>query len=104
MRWTPNRCIHCTAAGARTTKTREHAGYRRAKAVTIVGSSRERDQNREVSEAQRYAESVEGRDELRPGPGLTGTGGDGDLPWRFVPAGTGTTQASRNPFLPLVPK
>ena len=52
--------------------------------------------DREISDAQRYANSVEGRDELRPGPG---PGGNGDLPW-LVPAGTGTTQASRNPFLP----
>jgi hypothetical protein len=50
--------------------------------------------SREVSEAQQYAESVEGRNELGPGPA-----GNGDLPW-LVPAGTGTTQASRNPFLP----
>ena len=52
---------------------------------------------REISEAQRYAESVEGRDELRPGPGPGGN--NADSPW-LVPAGTGTTQASRNPFLP----
>lgn len=40
---------------------------------------------------------VEGMDELRPG---SGPGGNGDSqPW-LVPAGTGTTQASRNPFLP----
>lgn len=51
--------------------------------------------DREISEAERYARSVEGRNEFRPGP----AGGDGDLPW-VVPAGTGTTQASRNPFLP----
>jgi hypothetical protein len=51
---------------------------------TTASSSRS---DREVSEAQRYAKSVEGRDELRPEPGV-------------VPAGTGTTQASRNPFLP----
>ena len=58
-------------------------------------SSRSRS-DREISEAQRYAESVEGQDELRPVPG---PGGNGDSPW-LVPAGTGTTQASRNPFLP----
>ncbi len=37
------------------------------------------------TEAQLYAKSVED--------------GDGDTPW-LVPAGTGTTQASRNPFRP----
>jgi len=46
-----------------------------------------------TTEAQRYAKSVEGRDELGPG------GSNGDSP-SLVPAGTGTTQASRNPFLP----
>jgi hypothetical protein len=58
-----------------------------------VSSSRS---DTEISEAQRYAKSVEGRDELRPGPG---PGGNGDSPW-LVPAGTGTNQVSRNPFLP----
>ncbi len=58
---------------------------------TTVSSSRS---DREISEAQRYAaKSVEEGDELRPGPG------NGDTPW-LVPAGTGTIQASRNPFLP----
>ena len=52
-------------------------------------------QSSQFSDAQRYAESVEGWNELRPEPG---PGGNGDLPW-LVPAGTGTTQASRNPFL-----
>jgi len=56
---------------------------------TTVSSSRS---DREISEAQQYAKSVE----LQPGPA---PGGNGDLPW-LVPAGTGTTQASRNPFLP----
>jgi hypothetical protein len=51
--------------------------------------------DREISEAERFAKSVEGRDELRPGP----AGGNGDSPW-LVPAGTGTNQVSRNPFLP----
>lgn len=58
---------------------------------TTVSSSRS---DREVSEAEWYAKSVEGRDELRPGQG-----NNGYSPW-IVPAGTGTTQASRNPFFP----
>ena len=45
-----------------------------------------------VSSSRSDRESVE----IRPGPA---TGGNDDLPW-LVPAGTGTTQASRNPFLP----
>lgn len=48
--------------------------------------------DREISEAQQYAKSVDlERDELGP------TGG-GDKYW-LVPAGTGTGQVSRNPFL-----
>jgi hypothetical protein len=48
--------------------------------------------DREISEAQQYAKSVDlERDELGP------TGG-GDKYW-LVPAGTGTSQVSRNPFL-----
>jgi hypothetical protein len=38
--------------------------------------------SREVLEAQRYTKSVEGMDELRPGPG---SGNNGDSPW-LVPA------------------
>lgn len=50
--------------------------------------------DREISEAQRYAKSVdeEEPDELDP------VGGGGDKYW-LVPAGTGTDQVSRNPFL-----
>jgi len=48
--------------------------------------------DREISESQQYAKSVDvERDELGP------TGG-GDKYW-LVPAGTGTGQVSRNPFL-----
>jgi hypothetical protein len=49
--------------------------------LTVSGSR----SDREISEAEQYPKSVEG--------------GNGDSPW-LVPAGTGTTQASRNPFLP----
>jgi hypothetical protein len=49
--------------------------------------------DREISEAERYAKSV---DELRPGP----AGSNGDSPWLVPAAGTGRNQGSRNPFLP----
>lgn len=46
-----------------------------------------------ITEAQRYAQSVEQPDDLE-----LGTGGGGGGSYWLVPAGTGTSQESRNPF------
>ncbi|KAH9961080.1 hypothetical protein BC827DRAFT_1376453 [Russula dissimulans] len=51
---------------------------------------------RSITEAQRYAKSVEQRDD-EPEQGSIGSGDGGGRYW-FEPAGTGSGQASRNPF------
>jgi hypothetical protein len=67
-------------------------GVERADSWRTVDSSM-----RSITEAQRYAKSVEQRDDELERGSIGGGDGDGGRYW-FEPAGTGSGQASRNPF------
>jgi len=61
--------------------------------VERADSWRTASSTRSITEAQRYAKSVEQRDDELERGGAGGGGG-----YRFEPAGTGSGQTSRNPF------